>query len=84
MYLLTICVSVQIICPDFNWSGAFSLEMLFIIDSISLVDTKFFNWLSIEICVYFGSYISKNIATFHIIYEICEHRFIHSILILIV
>ena len=58
MYLLAICVSVQIICPDFNWSGAFSLEMLFITDSISLVDTKIFYWLSIEICVYFGSCIS--------------------------
>ena len=50
MYLLAICVSVQIICPDFNWSGAFSLEMLFIIDSISLVDTKIFYLLKF-VCI---------------------------------
>lgn len=80
MYLLANCVSVQIICPDFNWSGAFALEMLFIIDSISLVDTKSFYYLLKFVCILVA--ISLKIATFNLIYEICEHRFIHSILII--
>ena len=57
---------------------AFCFGRLLIIDSISLIDIDLFR-LSISSCAILEDCIFQGIGSFHLSYQICEHRVIYNI-----